>query len=324
MRVAVTGASGHVGSNLCRMLTEKGFTVKALIHNDNRGLSALPIETIKGNVSDINDLVALCSDCEVVFNLAACISLRKKDRNCQKVNIDCCNNLLAAAKSTGVKKIIHFSSIHAFKQRPLDEELNETRELDVMSREAYEHSKALSHQIMMNASSEELEVVVLSPTSIIGPNDFKPSFIGNALIRFYKGQNPSLIPGGYNWVDVRDVCTAAINAIKAGKAGECYLLGGRWVDLRTMANEVEKLGGHKAPRICLPMWLASIGAIFLNLHATLNGSVPLYTTMSLMTLKYSHRNISSEKAKSTLGFNPRAFNETLADTIGWFRENKYI
>jgi dihydroflavonol-4-reductase len=177
---------------------------------------------------------------------------------------------------------------------------------------------------MIEGSSHGPEVVVLNPTAILGPYDFQPSLLGNAVIRFYKGQNPSLIPGGYDWVDVRDVCYAAINAIDKGMPGECYLLSGSWKSLKDMACTVEKLGGHKTPWLNLPWWLAHVGAGVLNMHSTLTGGIPLYTSMSLDTLKESHRNISSAKAARDLGYSSRPFEETMADTIRWFKENNYI
>ena len=324
MKIAVTGASGHVGANLCRMLAERGYEVKALIHNSTKGLENLDLEFVNGDITSEADLRKLCKDCSIVFHLAATISIRKQDKNCHRINVDSCANLIKAAKAEGVRRIIHFSSIHAFNHDPLDKELNETRDLDLTSRVSYNCSKALGQKMMIEASSEELEVVVLNPTAIIGPNDFKPSLLGNAILRFYRGQNPSLVPGGYDWVDVRDVCSAAINAIGSGVPGECYLLGGSWQNLKTMADTVEKLGGHKAPWLSLPGWIAHIGAAFLNLHSSLTGSIPLYTAMSLETLKGSHRNISHLKASKTLNFNPRPFEVTMADTVQWFKDNNYI
>jgi dihydroflavonol-4-reductase len=324
MKIAVTGASGHVGANLCRMLIDLGHEVKALKHNSTKGIEDLGLEFVPGEINSEADLRKLCSGCEVVFHLAACISIRKNDNSCRKINTDSCVTLLKAAKAEGVRKIIHFSSIHAYEQEPLDVELDETRNLALEGGASYERSKASGQKIMTEASSPELEVVVLNPTAIIGPNDFQPSLLGNAIIRFFKGQNPSLLPGGYNWVDVRDVCSAAINAIELGVPGESYLLGGSWQSLKTMASTVEQLGGHKAPWLCLPMSVAYLGAIFLNLHATITKSVPLYTAMSLETLEHGHMNISSKKAAKALGFSPRPFEETMADTINWFKENKYI
>ena len=306
------------------MLIDRGHHVKALVQKEVNGLAGLQMEFVKGDVTSESDLVNLCSDCELVFHLAAYISIRKTDPICRMVNVDGCMNLVRAARSTGIKKIIHFSSIHAFYEEPLAVELNETRALSTDSTISYNRSKALGQKMMLDASSKDLEIIVLCPTSIIGPNDFKPSLMGNALIRFYNGQNPFLVPGGFNWVDVRDVCTAAINAIESGMAGACYLLGGSWQSLGTLAQEIEKQGGHKRPRLELPMWLAQAGAPLLNLQSLLSKKAPLYTAVSLQTINSSHRNISSERAKKALGYNPRPFRETLSDTLAWFRENNYI
>ena len=324
MKIAVTGASGHVGTNLCRMLTDRGYKVRALIHKSTRGLEGLDLELVKGDVTSTEDLRNLCKGCSVVFHLAACISIRETDQRCIAVNAGSCESLLTAARSEGVRRIIHFSSIHAFSHEPQDEPLDETRALELSSRVSYNRSKALGQKIMIEGSSPETEVIVLNPTAILGPNDYQPSLLGNAVIRFFRGQNPSLIPGGYDWVDVRDVCSAAINAINQGVPGECYLLSGRWKSLKEMADAVERMGGHRAPRLTLPWWLAHVGAVFLNMHATVTGGIPLYTTMSLDTLKESHRNISSAKASRDLGYSSRPFEETMSDTLRWFRENKYI
>jgi dihydroflavonol-4-reductase len=324
MKIAVTGATGHIGANLCRMLIERGHSVKALIHRSNIGLEGLPLEFLKGDVTGEDSLEDLCRDCEIIFHLAAHISIRKLDYQCRELNCGSCDKLIQAARKTGVRKIIHFSSIHAFSEEPFDSELNESRSLALESEVSYNCSKALSQRMMIEASSKELEITVLNPTAVIGPNDFKPSYLGNAIIRFYKGQNPGLIPGGYDWVDVRDVCTAAINAIELGRAGECYLLGGSWQSLKTLAMEIEKSGGSRPPRLELPMWIAQAGTLFLNLHSYITKKQPLYTSMSLQALKKSHRNISYEKARVELNYRSRPFSETISDAIQWYKENNYI
>jgi dihydroflavonol-4-reductase len=323
MNIAVTGASGHVGRNLCQMLVERGHQVKAFLHKDFNVPQKMQLDYVEGDVTNEKDLERLCHGCEVVYNLAARISIRKYDRICRKVNIESCTNMIRAARKTGVRKIIHFSSIHAFRQEPLSEELNETRDLSIDSNFSYDRSKAVGQKLMMDASTGSCEVVVLNPTAIIGPNDIKPSLMGNALIRFYKGLNPVLIPGGYNWVDVRDVCISALNAIEYATAG-CYLLSGSWQSLGTVADEIEKLGGHKAPRLEIPVWMARMAAPVFNIHSLLNNKPPLYTNVSLQSLTKSHRNISSDKARTMVGHLSRPFTETLSDTITWFKENNYI
>ncbi len=232
MRIAITGASGHVGTNLCRMLIQEGHQLKALVYQDLTGIEHLPMEFIRGDVTREEDLIMLCRNCEVVIHLAAYISLRKKDKDCRRINSDGCVNLVKAAKKTGIRKIIHFSSIHAFNQEPFDETLNENRRLCLNSPISYNQSKAWGQKYMLESSTPDLEIIVLNPTAIIGPVDYTPSFFGHALLRFYRGQNAGIIPGGYNWVDVRDVCQATINALEFGNGGSSYLISGSWQSLK--------------------------------------------------------------------------------------------
>ncbi len=324
MKIAVTGASGHVGTNLCEMLIQQGHQLKALVYQDLKGLENLPIEFIRGDVTREEDLVTLCRNCEIVIHLAAYISLRKKDPNCGRINADGCVNLINAAKKTGIRKIIHFSSIHAYNQEPFNETLDETRSLCLNSSISYNQSKARGQKLMMESSTRDLEIIILNPTAIIGPVDYTPSHFGHALLRFYRGQNPGLIPGGYNWVDVRDVCLATINAIEYGTGGASYLISGSWQSLKTVVNDIWKLGGHAPPRLELPIFLAQIGMPILNFHSYISKKPPLFTYVALDTIKNSHRNISNEKARQVLKYNPRSFDVTLYDTIKWFQDNKYI
>jgi dihydroflavonol-4-reductase len=306
------------------MLIEKGHQLKALVYNDLTGIEHLPIEFIRGDVTREEDLVTLFRKCEIVIHLAAYISLRKRDHNCKKINADACANLINAAKKTGIRKIIHFSSIHAFNQEPFDETLDENRSLCLNSSISYNHSKAWGQKIMMESSTRDLEIITLNPTAIIGPVDLTPSYFGHALLRFYRGQNPGIIPGGYNWVDVRDVCIATMNALEYGTGGTSYLISGSWKSLKSVVNEISKLGGHSPPRLELPFFLAQIGMPFLNFPSYIRKRPPLFTYVALDTIKNSHRDISNEKARQVLKYNPRPFDVTLYDTIKWFQDNKYI
>jgi len=306
------------------MLIQAGHQLRVLVHLDLTGIEHLPMEFIRGDVTREEDLVTLCRNCEVVIHLAACISLMKKDSNCARINIGGCINLISAAKKTGIRKIIHMSSIHAFEQYPLDETLDETRKLNLNSHVAYYQSKAIGQKIMMECSSPGLEIVILNPTAIIGPEDYTPSHLGQALLRFFRGQNPGIIPGGYNWVDVRDVCLAVINALDFGTGGSSYLISGSWHSLKTVVNEIRKLGGHAPPRFEIPFYIARIGMPFLNFQSYLSRKPPLFTYVTLETIKNSHHDISNEKARKVLKFNPRPFDVTLQDTIRWFQDKKYI
>jgi dihydroflavonol-4-reductase len=324
MKIAVTGASGHVGTNLCQMLVQQGHQVKALVYNNLTRIQNLPIEFIRGDITRKDDLVNLCKDCEAVIHLAGYISLQKYDPECSRINIDGCVNLIDAAKKTGIRKIIHFSSIHAFNHEPLDETLDETRGLCLDSPISYNQSKAAGQKIMMESSTRDLEIIILNPTAILGPLDYSPSHLGQALLRFYRGDNAGIIPGGYNWVDVRDVCLAAINALEYGTGGTSYLIAGSWQSLKNVVNDIWKLGGHAPPWLELPIFLAQMATPFLNFNSYITKKPPLFTYVALDTIKNSHRDISNEKARQVLKFNPRPFDVTLSDTIKWFQDNKYI
>ncbi len=219
MKVAVTGASGHVGNVLCRELIKQGHRVRALIHHDTDDLGSIGVEMVQGDLMDINSLEKLCMDCEVVYHLAAKISIDEKEKDLVHLtNVTGTQNLIKAAIKTGIKKFIHFSTIHALDPFPLDEKLNETRPFISHTHMIYEQSKTESERLVLEAVQKGLDAVIITPTAIIGPYDYKPSYLGQALIKMYTNSLPMLVPGGYDWVDVRDVVDCAIAAAKrAGK-----------------------------------------------------------------------------------------------------------
>ncbi len=323
MTIAITGASGHIGTCLCNLLIVNGFRVKALIHKSLSGIEDLPIEKIWGDLVAEHSLDQLMADVDTVIHLAAKVNIRRENGEMAQINAEGTKLALEAAVRNKVRRFIHFSSIHAFDPQPFDQVLDETRRLVENSPYDYDTSK-IQAENYVNQVGTKLETIILSPTAVMGPYDYRPSILGEALIRFYKGKNPALIPGGYNWVDVRDIGAAVLNAIEGGTPGEKYILSGEWVSIKKLADSIEQLGGAKAPRFTSPFWLARLGIPFLNLHAAILNQVPIYTAVSLNTLKNSHRDISSKKAEQRTGYVSRPFEETLSDTIRWFQSLKLI
>jgi dihydroflavonol-4-reductase len=129
-----------------------------------------------------------------------------------------------------------------------------------------------------------------------------------------------LVPGGYNWVDVRDVARAAITSVERGRKGERYILGGHWSSLKELSELVSQISGQKTPGVVAPLFIAKIGLPFIKLFSIMNGEHPLYTKDSLDILKESHQNISSGKASNELDFHPRPLIETLKDTFDWYKQ----
>ncbi len=321
MKVAVTGASGHIGVNLCRELVKQGHTVKALVHQNTESLQGIPLETVKGDLRDRASLTALVQKSDTVIHLAAAISIQgNRTGDLFDINVEGTRRILEATQNAYVKRFIHFSTIHALEQSPFDRVLDENRPLALKDKMAYSRSKAWAEKAVLEETERGLDIVILSPTAVIGPFDFGPSLMGRALILLALGKLPALVPGGYDWVDVRDVVNATLEAMEKGKKGERYLLPGHWKTLEQISELVSTITDRRPRRITCPNWLARFGLPLINLYCSLYDTEPLYTRDSLYTLRMSHKNISHQKAAEFLGYRPRPFEETLKDTLDWFKE----
>lgn len=325
MIIAVTGANGHVGVNLCKALLDAGHEVRALTHAHRSALATLPLTCIQGDVLDSSSLIPLVDGAEVVFHLAARISITgDRDGMVHRINKEGTVNMVETALKYKVRRFIHFSSIHAFQQHPVNEPLDETRPLVGGEGFAYDVSKAAAERFVMEATKRGLDAFVLSPTAIIGPADPEPSLIGQAVVDLYNNSIPSLIPGGYDWVDVRDIVSAAIMAIEKGRTGEKYLLSGHWHSLKELSALIGAQAGRSTVQLVVPLWLARVGLPFITLYSKAIGCKPLYTGESLTIISEGNRMISNEKARRELGFNPRPLAGTIADMLDWFKANKII
>jgi len=325
MKVAITGASGHVGNNLSQVLLSQGATVSALCHQDVRALEKLNITRVYGNVLDQASLLECFQNAEVVYHLASVISI-DGDRHgrVQEINEAGTRFVVEACLKSGVRRLVHFSTIHALQQFPLEEALDETRPLVDDTGSIYDQSKAKAERIVLNGVHRGLETVIVSPTGIIGPHDYKPSLMGKGIIALYRGKLPALVPGGFDWVDVRDVVNGAIQACKHGISGERYLLSGNWISMRQLAEIVEAISGNPRPGFIAPFWLARLGLPVLRAYSKFNGTTALYTSESLAALADANRNISNRKAAMVLDFHPRPLQETLEDTLQWFQQAEML
>jgi len=292
MKVVITGASGHVGANLVRALINKGRPTRCLVHVHCRALDGLDTEIVRGDMGDPDSLCRAFEGADVVYHLAACISLSMSDWPV-------------------------LESVNVLGTVPVDESrpLVESRRYP-----PYDRSKAAAEIEVRRGIAKGLDAVIINPTAIIGPHDYQPSYFGEALLSLAQHKLPALVTGGFDWVDVRDVVSGALQAEKSAPAGARYLLSGQWVSMVDIAAMVAEITGVPATRVVVPLWLAHVGAPFIQAISHLNGKRPLYTGVSLRALK-SNRRISHERAARELGYRPRPFRETLVDTLCWFQEN---
>jgi dihydroflavonol-4-reductase len=323
MKTVVTGASGHVGGNLVRELLAQGHEVRALYRSDTRPLEGLPLEKRAVDVLDREGLEKAFQGAEVVFHLAGRIVINgDPGGEAMRTNEEGTRNVAEAALAAGVRRLVHFSSIHALQHNPWDQPLDETRPL---ADEApgvcltYDRTKAHGERQVRAAIAKGLDAVIVNPTAIIGPIDYKPSAVGAVALLVARRRLPALVDAGFDWVDVRDVSKGAIAAATQGRKGERYMLSGQWRTFTDLAALITREAGVKLPAFTSPMWLAKVGVPFGLLWAAATQTRPLWTFESLTTLKTSHRQIRHDKAERELGYTVRPLEETCRDIVAWFR-----
>jgi len=325
MTVAITGASGHVGAALSRCLLAAGHTARLLVHEDTQALEGLGAERAQGDLSDPHSLKRAFQGVEIVFHLAASISLdRRYTEPMRRVNVEGTGNVIRACLDCSVRRLIHFSSIEALGDLNPIKATDESNPL-VGPRDTtmYGWTKAESERLVLQASGEGLDAVILSPTAILGPYDYKPSHLGRALLDLYHNRLPALIRGGFNWVDVRDVAAAALAAPDRARRGERYILSGTWKSLPQMAAMVGELTGRNGSRPALPLWMARAAAGFTGGLLGLSSKYPAFTRDALIAVS-KHREVSCAKAARELDYTPRPLEESLRDTFNWFGEQGFL
>jgi dihydroflavonol-4-reductase len=321
MTAVVTGASGHVGANLVRILLARGERVRAIAHRDRCALDGLDIEVVQADICDAESLLPVLRGADVVYHAAGYVSILLSDRDAlETVNVCGTRNVVDACLRGGVRRLVHFSSIEAFSDRPPDALIDETcARADGPDAGPYARSKAAGEAAVREGMAGGLDAVIVNPTAIVGPHDYRVGPMSDAILRLANGSLPFLVEGGFNWVDVRDVAVGAIRAAEAAQPGAQYILAGHWVSLGDLAALLAEFTGTPAPRWTVPMALARVGAPFITAASHLTGRRALYTSASLRPLG-GYRHVSHARATSDLDYRPRPFVETISDTIGWFAE----
>jgi dihydroflavonol-4-reductase len=325
MTVVVTGASGHVGANLIRILLRRGERARALVHHDRRALEGLDVDMVQGDICDPDRLLDVFRGADVVYHTAAHISILMSEwGRLEAVNVRGVRNVVDACLRCGVRRLVHVSSIEAFSDGPpgavIDEKHPGAGGPGVLP---YARSKVAGETAVREGIARGLDAVIVNPTAIIGPHDYRGGPMGEALLRLANGSLPFLVEGGFNWVDVRDVAEGAIRAAGVAPPAAQYILGGHWISLRELAALLEEITGAPAPRWTAPMGLARLGAPLISACSHLTGQRALYTSASLRPLQ-GYRRVSHARATRDLGYRPRPFPETIADTVRWLEEGDYL
>src|SRR5579883_874723 len=258
-RAFVTGGTGFIGANLVRLLLQEGYAVRALVRPGSQlsGLQGLDIEFVKGDLND-DDLWQQMRGCQFLFHVAAHYSLWQADREIlYQSNVLGTRNVLAAARQAGVERTVYTSSVAAIGVDESGKPADETYQSPVEKLLGdYKQSKYWAEQEAIKAVELGQDVVIVNPTTPIGPWDIKPTPTGDQiLLRFLRRQMPVYTNTGLNFVHVQDVAWGHLLALSKGKTAERYILGHKNMSLKQLLDELAKLTGIPAPQISIPAWI---------------------------------------------------------------------
>ena len=320
----ITGGSGHVGANLVRELIAQDYKVRCIdFDGDHRAFEGFDVELIKGSVTDVDSLDKAFEGADVVFHTAAIISLERKNKDLiRSVNVEGTENVCHMSLKHNIQKLIHFSSVDAFIREPLEDPLLEDRSLVVDQKTVpYDLSKADAQRIVLEYCERGLDASIIHPSGIFGPNDFKPSLFGQEFLNIAKGKRPYSINVGYDYVDVRDLCETAVNCIEKGVNKQNYIVGGNYMDFVYMAEVMAEVLGKKLMRGTLPFFTIYLSLPIYYLQSLFSNAPRAITLDSIHTIKVQNKNIPSQLAKDQLGHSPRSVEETITDTLKFFKES---
>ena len=327
IRAFVTGGTGFVGANLVRLLVQEGYAVRALVRSTSRldNLNPVDVEIVKGDLND-PDLWQQMLGCQVLFHVAAHYSLWQADREVlYQHNVLGTRNVLAAARKAGIERTVYTSSVAAIGVGEAGKIVDETHQspLDKLVGH-YKKSKFLAEQEARQAVRAGQDVVIVNPSTPIGPWDIKPTPTGGDIIlRFLRRQMPAYLNTGLNFIDVRDVARGHLLALERGKKGDRYILGHQNLTLKALLDQLAQITGLSAPQKTVPPWLPlSVAWIDEQILAPLGKppSIPLDgVRMSLQPMYYD-----ASKAVRELGLPQSSVKTALKDAVDWFVTQGYV
>jgi dihydroflavonol-4-reductase len=323
----VTGATGFLGGHVVRRLLARGETVRALIRPSSVlcYIESLPMERVYGDLRDPLSLRSAMRGVQRVFHVAADYRLWASDpREIYENNVTGTANLLSAARDAGIQRFVYTSSVATLAvERPgvLPNEATETQLPEMIGH--YKRSKFLAEQEALKAAREGLPLVVVNPTTPVGPGDCKPTPTGKIILDFLRGKIPAFVDTGLNLVPAEDVAEGHLLAAERGTPGERYILGGANMTLKEILESLARITGRPAPRMQLPYVVAYAAGLIENAIARLAGREPQIPLEGVRMARHKMF-VDASRAQRELGFKPGSVEASLERAVRWFEENGYV
>jgi len=324
MRALVTGATGFVGAAVARALEGAGWQVRVLARSgSNRGnLRHLAAQVVEGDLGDLNSLRRALEGCEGLFHVAADYRLGARDpKPLYRTNVEGTRNILSAARSAAVSRVVYTSSVATIGIPPDGSPGDERTPvgLDNMIGH-YKRSKYLAEELVRDAAKQGLPVVIVNPSTPVGPGDIKPTPTGQLILDAASGRMPAYVDTGLNIVHVDDVAAGHLLAFERGRAGERYILGGEDMTLQTLLAQIAVLVGRTPPRIRLPYAAVLPVAYLAEAVAKITGRSGR-VTLEGVRMSRKRMYFSSAKAAAELGYRWRPPQQAFEAAVRWFRES---
>jgi dihydroflavonol-4-reductase len=318
----VTGANGFLGCHVVRALVSEGAEVRAFVRRDSdrRGLDGVPHEPVLGDLRDRDSLQAAARGCDEIYHVAADYRLWVPDpASMYAANVDGTRNVIAAARSAGVPRMVHTSTVGALGigKDGVGKEDTPVALDDMVG--PYKRSKFLAEQEALKAAREGAPIVIVNPSTPVGARDYKPTPTGRIIVDFLNRRMPGFIETGLNLAPVESVARGHLLAAQSGRIGHKYILGGENLTLKALLDRLSRLSGIPAPRFKIPYAGALCFALCAEAAARMITHRPPRASLTEVRMARKKMFFDSAKAQRELGYQPGSLDDALACAIGFFR-----
>jgi nucleoside-diphosphate-sugar epimerase len=321
-QILLTGANGHLGANLLRRLIADGAAPRVLLRpdSDNSTVDGLDVERVYGDVREKAAMLAATRGCEEVYHCAAQISTKAGgEREIFAINVLGTRNLLAAALQNGARRVVVSGSFSATGHR-VDGPTDESVPFNPFERHLpYAISKAAVEHECLKAHAEGLDVIIAVSCAILGPNDFKPSRMGQVLINVAHGRLRAYIPGGFEFVAARDIVEGHVLCMRRGRTGQKYIFSSGYATMDQILDLFASVAGSRKPPLRLPPKLmAGVAEVGELIHRVASPGRRQLLTPAAVRLLCLGRRVDIGKARRELGFQPTSIAEAVREAYDWF------
>ena len=327
MKIFLTGATGFVGYHVARALAEEGAQLRLLVRKSSNlaNIEGLQGDTHVGDLADPASIQPALEGIDAVVHVAADYRLWIPDPDAMyRANVDGTRELLKLASEANVPRVVCTSSVatmHFFTNGMISDEDTPVTLADMVGH--YKRSKFLAEEAVRELAAQGAPVVIVNPSTPIGPRDVKPTPTGRVVRDAAAGRMPAFVDTGLNVAHVDDVAEGHLLAYRRGKLGERYVLGGDDMSLREILATIADITGRRAPKIQLPHAAVMPVAYFAEALSRFTGRAPVATVEEIRMSK-KRMYFSCAKAKRELGYAPRPARAALEDAVSWFRDNGYL